>query len=73
VTERNFYSVKEFCARNSISRASFYRIKWGALRPVKFGRKTLVPIACERAWQAGLKKSLPASIPITKLRYLETA
>ena len=59
--ERAFYSIREFCERNAISRASFYRIKWGNLRPVKFGRKTLVPIACEQAWQARLKKNLAAA------------
>jgi hypothetical protein len=54
--ERAFYSIREFCTRNNISRASFYRIKWGALRPVKFGRKTLVPVDCV----------LPTSLPTKK-------
>jgi hypothetical protein len=51
--ERAFYSVKEFCERNNISRPTFYRIKWGDLRPVKFGRRTLVPVDCV----------LPTSLP----------
>jgi hypothetical protein len=39
--ERAFYSIREFCERNAISRAKFYRLK---LPIVKLGRKTLVPV-----------------------------
>ena len=51
--ERAFYSVKEFCERNAISRATFYR-RVPQDQLVKVGRKTLVPIACEQAWHASL-------------------
>ena len=38
--ERAFYSIREFCERNAISRSTFYRLR---IPVVKLGRKTFVP------------------------------
>jgi hypothetical protein len=59
--ERAFYSIKEFCERNAISRATFYR-RVPQDQLVKVGRRTLVPVACEKAWHASLNSSnLPST------------
>jgi hypothetical protein len=51
--ERAFYTVAEFCERNAISRATFYRLR---IPIVKLGRKTLVPS----------EFALPTSLPTKK-------
>mgnify|MGYP001765149278 CR=1 FL=1 len=57
-SERNAYSVDEFCHRVSISRASFYRLaKAGKIRLVRIGGRTVVP-AAEIARLLGAKAPL---------------
>lgn len=48
-------SVEEFCQRHHIGRTTFYaEVAAGRIRPVKAGRRTLVPVReCER-WLASL-------------------
>lgn len=56
--ERALYTVKEFIERNAMSRRRFYVLaNQGKLWFVKDGRKTLIPIACERAWHEQLERT----------------
>ena len=49
------FAVREFCARYSICRATFYdEVKRGRLRAIKLGRKTIVMRADADAWAASL-------------------
>ena len=42
---RSAISVREFCELCGLGRTSFYAaVKRGQIRPVKFGRRTLIPI-----------------------------
>lgn len=51
--ERNCFSVKEFCYRNGIGRATAYNeIKAGRLHIKKVGRRTLISAAEEQRWFA---------------------
>jgi excisionase family DNA binding protein len=51
--DRQFYTVKEFCRRNSIGKTFFYElVKGGTIAVVKCGRKTLVPALSEVAFSA---------------------
>lgn len=50
-TERNCFSVKQFCFRNGIGRTTAYKeIKEGRLRPKKVGKRTLISIEEEARW-----------------------
>ena len=61
MTERQMYTVREFCERNAISRATFYRmLAVGEIKVVKVGKRTLVPAASEREWHAS---SCPCPCP----------
>lgn len=54
-TERRSYSLREFCERNSISRATIYReIERGKLIVRKVGSKCLVTSEDEQAWIDGM-------------------
>jgi 4'-phosphopantetheinyl transferase EntD len=58
MTDRQLYTVKEFCHRNSIGKTTFFElVKTGAVRTVKLGVKTLVPAESEREWHASLKST----------------
>jgi hypothetical protein len=60
--DRAFYTVREFCERNAISRRWFYvLVSRGDIWVVKAGRKTLVPVFCEKAWHERLK---PVHAPV---------
>jgi len=49
--ERNCFSVKEFCFRNSIGRTTAYKeIKAGRLHPKKVGKRTLISVEEEVRW-----------------------
>jgi excisionase family DNA binding protein len=48
-------TVDGFCHRFSIGRTTFYgEVKAGRIRPVKVGRKTLIPVPEAARWQASL-------------------
>jgi len=47
------WRVNDFCAAHGICRTSFYEeVKRGEIRVIKFGKRTLVPDAEAKAWQA---------------------
>jgi hypothetical protein len=62
-TTKEAFSIREFCARYSICRDSFYReVRRGRLRALKLGKKTIVLRDDADAWAA----SLPAlSLAVT--------
>ena len=50
-TERNCFSLEEFCLRNGIGRTTAYKeIKEGRLHPKKVGKRTLISIEEEARW-----------------------
>jgi hypothetical protein len=50
-TERNCFSLHEFCLRNGIGRTTAYKeIKEGRLHPKKIGRRTLISVEEEMRW-----------------------
>ncbi|MEQ8710234.1 MAG: helix-turn-helix domain-containing protein [Rhodospirillales bacterium] len=54
--ERLNWRVKEFCLAFGIGRTKFYQlVKNGELRPVKVGRRTLVPSEQVKAFQYQLQ------------------
>lgn len=56
---RNFYTVREFCDRNAISRATFYRLcNSGHIKTSKLGRRTLISADVE----AGFVNSLSEAV-----------
>ena len=61
--ERDFYTVKECCRLNSISRATLYRLlKAGALSAVRVGTRTLITAKSMQEWQARLP-AYPTNAP----------
>jgi hypothetical protein len=53
LTQRINWRVNDFCAAHGICRTSFYEeVKRGEIRVIKFGKRTLVPDAEAKAWQA---------------------
>jgi excisionase family DNA binding protein len=53
ITDREAFSVREFCSRYGICRQTFYdEVHRGRLRAVKLGKKTLVLRADADAWVA---------------------
>ncbi len=54
-TDRKFYSVREFCHRNSIGKTTFFAlVKSGAITTLKMGARTLVSAESEKAWHETL-------------------
>ena len=54
-TERNCFSLEEFCFRNAIGRTTAYNeIRAGRLRPKKVGRRTLISIEEEARWLSSI-------------------
>jgi predicted site-specific integrase-resolvase len=54
-TERNCFSLEEFCFRNGIGRTTAYKeIKEGRLHPKKVGRRTLISLEEEARWFASV-------------------
>ncbi len=52
---RNFFTVREFCERNAISPATFYRaVNSGRVKISKLGKRTLVSAEVEAAFVASL-------------------
>lgn len=50
-TERNCFSLSEFCFRNGIGRTTAYKeIKEGRLHPKKVGKRTLISLEEEARW-----------------------
>jgi predicted site-specific integrase-resolvase len=50
-TERNCFSLEEFCFRNGIGRTTAYKeIKEGRLHPKKVGKRTLISLEEETRW-----------------------
>lgn len=49
------FAVRDFCQWANISRSSFYKeVNAGRLKPVKLGKKTLVPIVEAKRWLSAL-------------------
>jgi excisionase family DNA binding protein len=49
------WSVDEFCARTGLGRTKVYELfARGKVRPVRIGRRTLVPVAEARRWLEAL-------------------
>jgi excisionase family DNA binding protein len=47
----NLISVSQFCARNGVSRSTFYNLaRQGLIKYVKVGSRSMVPIDAERAF-----------------------
>ena len=45
------WSIPKFCARTGLGRTKVYELfAQGKLRPVRVGRRTLVPVAEARRW-----------------------
>jgi excisionase family DNA binding protein len=58
--ERAFYTVREFCYRNSIGKTLFYElVQDGTIPTVKVGRRTLIPAVAEREWHAKILAPQP--------------
>jgi excisionase family DNA binding protein len=54
-TTKEAFSIREFCARYSICRDTFYReLRRGRLRATKLGRKTIVLRPDAEAWAVSL-------------------
>lgn len=52
-TQRNCFSLEEFCFRNGIGRTTAYKeIKEGRLLPKKVGKRTLISLEEEARWFA---------------------
>ena len=52
------FTVAEFCASFSLSRATFYRlVAAGKLKPVHVGRRVLIPAQSIEAWAASLQSA----------------
>jgi len=50
--DRVNYSVDNFCRAHGIGRTFFYdEVKKGKIKPIKIGRRTLVPVSEAKAWQ----------------------
>lgn len=59
------YGVDDFCEAHGIGRTTFYaEVAAGRIRPVKAGRRMLVPAAEGQRWLA----SLPALNPVAEPR-----
>jgi predicted DNA-binding transcriptional regulator AlpA len=51
-TMRVNWRVDDFCQAHGIGRTSFYNeAKRGEIKPIKIGKRTLVPVAEANAWQ----------------------
>jgi hypothetical protein len=85
-TTKEAFSVREFCARYSICRDSFYReIRRGRLKAVKLGTKTMVLKVEADSWaaslpalqlKAGERSGYPGrhpKLPLSRHRQRETA
>ena len=51
-TARVNWRVDDFCRAHGIGRTFFYdEVKRGELKPIKIGKRTLVPVSEAKAWQ----------------------
>ena len=51
MTERQLYTVREFCQRNSIGRTKFFELKKAnAFRVVRLDGRLMIPAASEQEW-----------------------
>jgi predicted DNA-binding transcriptional regulator AlpA len=52
LTEKSAFSIEQFCARNSISRALFYKMRKAGTAPrlAYIGSKPIVSVEAERDW-----------------------
>jgi len=51
-TARINWRVDDFCNAHGIGRTLFYdEVKRGELKPIKIGKRTLVPVSEANAWQ----------------------
>jgi excisionase family DNA binding protein len=52
------YTVNDFCAAWSLSRATFYRlVAAGKLKSIHVGRRVLIPAEAIEAWAADVRKA----------------
>jgi excisionase family DNA binding protein len=57
ISNREALTVREFCARNGITRPTFYKeVREDRLRAVKLRTKTIVFRSDEEAWRKSLPK-----------------
>jgi hypothetical protein len=51
-SDRVNWRVGDFCRAHGIGRTLFYNeVKLGEIKPIKIGKRTLVPVAEANAWQ----------------------
>ncbi len=51
-TARVNWRVDDFCNAHGIGRTYFYdEVKRGEIKPIKIGKRTLVPVSEAKAWQ----------------------
>ena len=51
-TARVNWRVDDFCRAHGIGRTFFYdEVKRGEIKPIKIGKRTLVPVSEAKAWQ----------------------
>ncbi len=52
LTARVNWRVDDFCRAHGIGRTYFYdEVKRGEIKPIKIGKRTLVPVSEAKAWQ----------------------
>ncbi len=51
-SDRVNWRVNDFCRAHGIGRTYFYdEVKRGEIKPIKIGKRTLVPVSEAKAWQ----------------------
>ena len=51
-SDRVNWRVNDFCKAHGIGRSLFYEeVQRGEIRPIKIGKRTLVPVSEAKAWQ----------------------
>lgn len=62
--EADAYSIDEFCARNSISRQLFYKLKPQGLMPktFKLGARVLISREAAAAWRRARENAAQAAV-----------
>jgi predicted DNA-binding transcriptional regulator AlpA len=59
IIKRVNWHVNAFCQAHGIGRTLFYEeVKKGEIKPIKIGRRTLVPVSEAKAWQERLRQQM---------------
>lgn len=58
-TQKQFFSVPEFCASHSISRGHFYRLMKDGMAPaiIKVGKRTLISAEAAADWRRRMEQA----------------